>query len=109
MVRIEAAANRVVVGPRSALAVTRVPVSGINWLGAGGQPPADGIDIAVKLRSTQDPLPARLYRGVDGGGTVELAAPEYGVAPGQAAVFYDGARLLGGGWIVREQLAEAAE
>jgi len=103
VVRIDAARNRVVVGPRSALAVTRVPVSGINWLGDGAQAPADGIDITVKLRSTQSPLPARLFGRPGGCGLVELAAPEFGVAPGQAAVFYDGTRLLGGGWIVREQ------
>ena len=32
--------------------------------------------------------------------------PEYGVAPGQAAVFYDGSRLLGGGWIAETVAAE---
>ena len=108
VVRIAAAANRVVVGPRSALAVPRVPVSGINWLGEGAGPPPDGIEISVKLRSTQEPLPARLYGRSNYGGVVELAEPEFGVAPGQAAVFYDDTRLLGGGWIVREDLAEVA-
>jgi tRNA-specific 2-thiouridylase len=92
-----------------ALAVTQVPVSGINWLGAGVQALADGIDITVKLRSTQDPLPARFSGRPDGAGLVELAVPEYGIAPGQAAVFYDGTQLLGGGWIVREELTQAAE
>jgi len=108
VVRIDADANRVVVGPRSALAVTRVPVSGINWLGDGAGPPPGGIDISVKLRSTQDPLPARLYGRPNDAGMVELAAPEFGIAPGQAAVFYDDTRLLGGGWIQREELAEEA-
>ena len=39
---------------------------------------------------------------------IELAAPEFGVAPGQAAVFYDDTRLLGGGWIQRAARAEEA-
>jgi tRNA-specific 2-thiouridylase len=108
VVRIEAGTRRVVVGPRAALAVTQVPVSGINWLGEGASPPAGGIEITVKLRSTQDPLPARLVGRPGGAGLVELAAPEFGIAPGQAAVFYDHTRLLGGGWIQREELAEEA-
>ncbi|MEE8443743.1 MAG: tRNA methyl transferase PRC-barrel domain-containing protein, partial [Alphaproteobacteria bacterium] len=108
VVRIDAGTSRVVVGPRSALAVTRVPVGAINWLGEGAGPPPGGIEITVKLRSTQDPLPARLYGRPNGAGMVELAAPEFGIAPGQAAVFYDDTRLLGGGWIQREELAEAA-
>jgi tRNA-specific 2-thiouridylase len=108
VVRIEADTHRVVVGPRSALAVSQVPVSGINWLGEGAGPPPEGMEITVKLRSTQDPLPARLYGRADGGGMIELAAPEFGVAPGQAAVFYDDTRLLGGGWIQRAALAEEA-
>ena len=108
VVRIEAATSRIVVGPRSALAVTQVPVDGINWLGEGAGPPPGGIEISVKLRSTQDPLPARLYGRPDGGAMVELAAPEFGIASGQAAVFYDDTRLLGGGWIEREELAEEA-
>jgi len=108
VVRIEAGEGRVVVGPRLALAVTQVPVSAINWIGEGAGPPSDGIEITVKLRSTQDPLPARLYGRPNGGGMVELAAPEFGIAPGQAAVFYDDTRLLGGGWIQREERTEKA-
>ena len=88
-----------VVGPRSALAVTQVPVSGINWLGEGAIPPPGGIDITVKLRSTQAPKAARLYGQANDAGLVELAVPEFGVAPGQAAVFYQGTRVLGGCWI----------
>lgn len=109
VVRIEADTCRVVVGPRSALAVSRVPVSGINWLGEGAHLPSDGLEVSVKLRSTQDPQPAWIYPQSNGGGLIELATPEYGIAPGQAAVFYDDTRLLGGGWIQRdEKIGEAA-
>ena len=108
VVSLDADSNRVVVGPRASLAVTQVPVGGINWLGDGANPPPAGIDITVKLRSTQAPQPARLYGRPNGAGLVELAAPEFGIAPGQAAVFYDDTRLLGGGWIERAAPAEVA-
>jgi tRNA-specific 2-thiouridylase len=39
---------------------------------------------------------------------VTLDAPQFGVAPGQACVFYSGSRVLGGGWIRREAAAQAA-
>ncbi|MBV8169159.1 MAG: tRNA 2-thiouridine(34) synthase MnmA, partial [Alphaproteobacteria bacterium] len=91
----------VVVGPREALARERVMLREINWLGSGDWPevvPADGIAIAVKLRSAQPAVPARLFADGDGA-VLRLDAPQHGVAPGQAAVFYDGDRVLGGGWI----------
>ncbi len=96
VVRLEAPGRRVVVGPKAALAVDRIALREVNWLGA--PPGGEGIALAVKLRSTAAPAPARVW--LDGaGGRVELAHPELGVAPGQACVFYDGDRLMGGGWI----------
>jgi tRNA-specific 2-thiouridylase len=76
----------------------------VNWIGDGelDDLPAAGREIAVRVRSTRPPQPA-LLRAVSGGVEVELLDPEYGVAPGQACVFYDSeaatARLLGGGTI----------
>jgi tRNA-specific 2-thiouridylase len=57
----------------------------------------------VKIRSTRPPVPARLHPVGEGRAEVELLAPETGVAPGQACVFYEeaGTRILGGGWITR--------
>jgi tRNA-specific 2-thiouridylase len=63
----------------------------------------------VKLRSMQPPAPATLYPG-DAAGEAELildSAAE-GVAPGQAAVLYNGDRVLGGGWIRRRAAGAAA-
>lgn len=40
--------------------------------------------------------------------SVRLAAPQFGIAPGQACVFYDGDRVLGGGWILTEEDVLAA-
>ncbi|HSK38288.1 MAG TPA: tRNA 2-thiouridine(34) synthase MnmA [Arenibaculum sp.] len=101
VLRLDAGANRVVVGPRAALARRRVFVREVNWL--GGPVGEAGIEVRVKLRSAQPAVRATLR--LDGGGraVVDLAAPQYGVAPGQACVAYDGDRVLGGGWIERAQ------
>ena len=104
VVRLEPEARRVVVGPREALACARVRVGEVNWL-AGALPGPEGRAVEVKLRSTQDPVPARLWLSAEGRAELRLDQPQYGVAPGQAAVVYDGTRVLGGGWI---QAAEGA-
>ena len=88
--------RRVVVGPRRALAVRAASLSAINWLGEDQRE-----DLAVKVRSLARPAPARLE-----GGSVHFELPEYGVAPGQAAVLYSGSRVLGGGWIEETVSAE---
>jgi tRNA-specific 2-thiouridylase len=106
VVRLEPARARVVVGPRAALARDRVILRAVNWL--GGAAPA-GLALTVKLRSAQPAAPARLLAlEVDGGALLALDQPQEGVAPGQAAVLYQGERVLGGGWIVRAELAQAA-
>jgi tRNA-specific 2-thiouridylase len=97
VVRIEPGSRRLVVGPKSALAVAEARVQEWNWLGE------DQGEVAVKVRSLSRPVPARL---VDG--TVRFEQPEFGVAPGQAAVVYEGDRLLGGGWIAETVAANPA-
>ncbi len=100
VVRIDAPGRRVIVGPRAALAVSGASLSDINWLGDDFSGP-----LTAKVRSMAKPVPARLD-----GDRLIFDAPEYGVAPGQAAVLYDGDRVLGGGWIASTQpaLAEVA-
>ena len=88
VIRIEPDSGRIVVGPRDALAVSEMRVADWNWLGE------DQREVSVKVRSLAPPVPA-----MRSGETVRFDRPEYGVAPGQAAVVYDGTRLLGGGWI----------
>lgn len=101
VVRLEPAQRRVIVGPRIAVRETQVALRDINWLGDGIFPPAEGLRVDVKLRSMRPPAPAMLYGDSEGRGRIVLDQPEEGVAPGQACVFYAGARLLGGGWICR--------
>jgi tRNA-specific 2-thiouridylase len=94
VVRIEPEEARIVVGPRRALAVEAMRVVEWNWLGE------DQREVSVKVRSL-----APAVRAERDGDWVRFAQPEYGVAPGQAAVLYDGARLLGGGWIAETEAA----
>ncbi len=98
VVRIEPDTQRLVVGPRRALAVGATSVEGINWLAE------DQREVDAKVRSMAAPVPARWD-----GGRLTFAVPEYGVAPGQSAVFYDGERLLGGGTIVATEAAIIVE
>jgi tRNA-specific 2-thiouridylase len=107
---IEAETRRIVVGPRAALAVDRLTLRGVNWLGDEAASTAGaGVDICVRVRSSGQVLPARLTHGAAGAGTVSLAAPEHGIARGQACVFYSDAgpqaRVLGGGWIAGTERA----
>jgi tRNA-uridine 2-sulfurtransferase len=103
VVRLNTEKHEVVVGPRSALAQTTVQLRNINWL--GGAVPAE---VMVKLRSAMAPAPATLVRDGQGGATLTLLTPQFGIAPGQAAVVYDGSRVLGGGFIARANSAAQA-
>lgn len=99
VLRLDAAARRVVVGPKAALARSVVYLRELNWL---GEPiPAGGLEVAVKLRSAQPAVAARIFAAEGNAAKLELLMPEYGIAPGQAGVVYAGERLLGGGWIAR--------
>jgi tRNA-specific 2-thiouridylase len=120
VVRLDADRRHVVVGPRETLHAHEITLRNVNWLGdepisAGG--PAGGMSVAVRVRSTSPPQPATVFPTGEGA-TVLLSDGEYGVAAGQACVFYADtgarARVLGGGWIARaltraEELEPAAE
>ena len=104
VVRLEPGERRVVVGPRPALLKDRLGVHGVNWLGAAALP-GDAIEVRVKLRSAHEPVLATVRAVPGDGAEVVLDEAHAGVAPGQACVFYDGERVLGGGWIAREDAA----
>jgi tRNA-specific 2-thiouridylase len=110
VVRVDADAAEVIVGPREALAIREISLRDVNWLG-DAPIPAEGLPIFMRVRSTRPPKPAVLRR--DGAGVVvEIVEGEEGVAPGQACVFYDGdcagARVLGGGTILRQDTGRFA-
>ncbi len=104
VVRIEPEAARIIAGPKEALLRQSFRLHGVNWLGAGTKPPEEGIAVHVKLRNTHKPIAATIFGEATDrtGARVVLAEPEAAVTPGQACVFYDGLRVLGGGWIARE-------
>ena len=89
--------NRVVVGDGEALAAPGLRGERLHWIGAS--PPGE-IEATVKIRSRHPGVAARVRPLAEGTAEVLFAEPQRGVAPGQAAVFYDGPRVLGGCWIV---------
>ena len=101
---IDAANRRVLVGPRAMLGVAAARITGSNRIG----PVPDG-GLAAKVRSLAKPVPVVLEGTLGEGAdcTIRFAGPEYGVAPGQAAVIYAGERVVGGGWIEDTQAASA--
>ncbi len=111
VVRLDAGARRVVVGPREALRTHRITLRDVNWIGGGALDDVlaeDRREIFVKVRSTREPR--RAWLSVTGSKIeVELVDGEDGISPGQACVFYDAAagqaRVLGGGFI-RSALAD---
>ena len=98
VVRVDASANRIVVGPKAALAVAAARLSDINRIGL-----KPGMPVTAKVRSMARPVPATLD-----GKWLRFAQPETGVAPGQAAVLYSGERVVGGGWIEETIAADLA-
>jgi tRNA (5-methylaminomethyl-2-thiouridylate)-methyltransferase len=98
VLRIDAATGEVRVGPRARLGQDRLRVADVRWLDHAAA--RGGRRCAVQIRHHAPPAPGWLEPGEEGVALVRLDAPAYGVAPGQAAVFYDGEdRVLGGGWI----------
>jgi len=85
------------VGPKRMLAVESAEVIETNCIGAI----PEGASLAAKVRSLAKPVPIILDGPVgDGASTrIRFVAPEFGVAPGQAAVIYADERVIGGGWI----------
>jgi tRNA-specific 2-thiouridylase len=109
VLRLDPENRRVVVGPKSALCETRVHLAELNWLGPRLMSP-ESVRVSAKLRSTQLPVSATLHPN-SGTAMAELvlSEPAGAVAPGQAAVLYDGERLLGGGWIRRAPSVQTSE
>ncbi|HBH25906.1 MAG TPA: tRNA 2-thiouridine(34) synthase MnmA [Rhodospirillaceae bacterium] len=94
VVRIDPARNAVVVGPKAALARTVIAIQDCTWHEPGAAGP-----VQLQFRSAMVPVEAVLDPGPGGTARLTLHAPQYGIAPGQAAVCYAGTRVLGGGII----------
>jgi tRNA-specific 2-thiouridylase len=102
VVRLDPARREVIVGPRAALACERIRLRDVNWLTGGVR----DLPVTVKIRSMSKPASARISASGDAAEVVFDEA-QFGVAPGQACVVYQGSRVLGGGWIRRNEAASA--
>ena len=67
------------------------------------EPPVGPLACQAKIRYRHAPAAATVTALPDGGARVEFAEPQSAVTPGQAVVFYDGPRVLGGGWIEEKE------
>jgi tRNA-specific 2-thiouridylase len=76
---------------------TRFVVNEVNWL--VGEAPTQPLACAVQIRYRHASAPATVCAEADGSLAVTLDSPVKAITPGQAAVFYDGDRVLGQGWI----------
>jgi tRNA-specific 2-thiouridylase len=100
VIKIDPETNIVYLGSESELVKTQFLLKDVNWL-AGDIPPND-LEVLVKIRSTTPGVRAKINSTDNDQIKVTLLEEEKAITPGQACVFYDGSRVLGGGWITRE-------
>ena len=103
VVGVVPASRRVIIGPRAHSFVDTLRVRDVNWL---VDAPPEGLSCRVQMRAREVPRPAHIIPTPQGA-LVQLTEPAM-PAPGQACVFYDGTRILGGGFICRAESATAA-
>ena len=91
--------RRVVLGPEQALYRDEVGIEGVNYV--GGRAPVGAVRVTAKVRYNGADAPATLTAGPNGEALLHFDVPQRAPTPGQAAVFYDGERVLGGGYVTR--------
>lgn len=96
VVNIDAKTSTVTVGARADLEKTTLTVAQVNWI-AGSAPAAD-LKVTAQIRYQHRAAPA-ILTALDNGARLVFETPQPAIAPGQAAVFYDGDEVIGGGWI----------
>jgi tRNA-uridine 2-sulfurtransferase len=107
VLRIVPGDNEVVVGDKEELLAPGLAASGVNWLTP--EPPAGSLACTAKIRYRHTAAPAVVTALPDGGAHVTFTEAQTAVTPGQAVVFYDGSRVLGGGWIEQAMPGERGE
>jgi len=98
VVALEPKTKRVIVGEDGELRRATCDVRDVNWVSIAE--PAQPVRAAVKVRHRHEPAPATVESLAAGGARVSFDEPQRAVTPGQAAVFYDGDTVLGGGTII---------
>ena len=104
VIGLDAPSREVRVGPKRMLAVAAARLTETNRIG-----PVPAEPLTAKVRSLAKPVPVTVEGELGDGAavTIRFAEPEFGVAPGQAAVIYAGERVVGGGWIDSTERVEA--
>ena len=92
--------NRLVVGSREELLRDGLIAERVNWISR--HPPQEPLRARVKIRSRHQAASATVTPEGDGRVRVEFDEAQSAITPGQAAVFYDGDLVLGGGWIAKD-------
>ena len=90
-------ANRVIVGADRELRQASCEVRGVNWIPFAA--PAGPVRASVRIRNRHEPAEAEITALDAATARVRFCEPQRAITPGQAAVFYSGERVLGGGWI----------
>jgi tRNA-specific 2-thiouridylase len=96
VVALKPAEQKVVVGPKSSLERTRLTASGVNWIATE---PSDALSVTAQIRHRHSPAAARVRSLGNARAELVFTEPQLAVTPGQAAVFYEGDVVVGGGWI----------
>jgi tRNA-uridine 2-sulfurtransferase len=97
VLQLRPAEKAIVVGPRPQLERTKLTASQVNWI--AGSPPEGGLSVTAQIRHRHAAAAARVEPLQATRAAIEFDAPQIAVTPGQAVVFYDGDRVVGGGWI----------
>jgi tRNA-specific 2-thiouridylase len=86
----------VVLSDRDDLRADGLVATGVNWL---ADKPSSPLRCTTKIRYRNAGSPATVWATPNDGARVQFEEPQIAVTPGQTVVFYDGSRVLGGGWI----------
>ncbi len=97
VLELRPAEQAVVVGQRHELERVRCEVANVNW--TAGETPSGSVKVGVQIRHRHTPGAATVTPVEGARATVVFDHPERAVSPGQAAVFYEGDEVIGGGWI----------
>jgi len=103
VVGMDAESNVVHVGSRRQAHVRRCRVGEVRWVSRGPLAPGRWIEAGVQVRAGNAVHPARVDSLGGGRIGIRFREPVFAVTPGQAAVLYDGDRVLAGGWIEKEE------
>ncbi|HVF87319.1 MAG TPA: tRNA 2-thiouridine(34) synthase MnmA [Pyrinomonadaceae bacterium] len=101
VVQIDAVRNRVVVGESDELLVSEFTAAGVNWVAFDAPREKETVRADVRVRYRHTPAPATIETTANGRVRVTFDEPQCAITPGQATVFYRGAEVVGGGWIVK--------